>query len=54
MEKKKYSSGSINITLAIPAELKAALEQLADETGITRNRLIVSAITAMLDKRRNG
>lgn len=52
-EKKQYKTGSVSMSLAIPIPLKEALEKMAEETGISRNKLIVSAIMMMIEKRRS-
>ena len=49
---KDYSSGTVNMSVALPADIKEKLEKLAHITGISRNKLIVSAIVDMLEKKR--
>ena len=39
-----------NITLRVPLDVSDPLEQMSEDSGITRNRLIVSAIREMLMK----
>lgn len=48
---KEYSGGTVNISVALTAEIKAGLEKLAYVTGISRNKLIVSAIVDLLEKK---
>ena len=48
---KEYSGGTVNMSLALPADIKEKLEKLAHITGISRNKLIVSAIVDMLEKK---
>jgi len=52
MEKKKYSVGNISISVSIPADIKEALEELAEKSGVSRNRLIISAIREMLSTKK--
>ena len=49
---KKYSTGSSNLSITMPTDLLLALNAMAEETGISRNKLIVSAIMTMIEKRR--
>jgi predicted transcriptional regulator len=50
-QKQKYkTTGSKNITLRAPLDISEPLEQMAEDSGIKRNRLIVSAIREMLMK----
>ena len=48
---KEYSSGTVNMSVALPADIKEKLEKLAHVTGISRNKLIVSAIVDLLEKK---
>lgn len=50
---KEYSSGTVNLSVALPADLKEKLETLAKVTGISRNKLIVSAIIDLLEKKKD-
>ena len=49
-EQKKYSGGTVSISVAIPYEVKMRLDELAEASRISRNRLIVSAIVEMINK----
>jgi len=50
MQDKKYSGGTVSISVAIPYEVKQRLDELAEASRISRNRLIVSAIVDMINK----
>ena len=50
---KEYTGGTVNVSVALPFEVKQALEQLAHVTGISRNKLIVSAILTLLDTKKD-
>jgi predicted HicB family RNase H-like nuclease len=52
MEKEpKYKpESSKSFTLRVPLDVSDPLEQMSEDSGITRNRLIVSAIREMLTK----
>jgi predicted transcriptional regulator len=45
---KKYSGGTVSISVGLPAEIKLKLDALAEASRISRNKLIVSAIVTML------
>jgi predicted transcriptional regulator len=47
-EPKKYSGGTVSISVGLPAEVKLKLDALAEASRISRNKLIVSAIVTML------
>jgi predicted transcriptional regulator len=47
---KKYSGGTVSISVGLPAEIKLKLDALAEASRISRNKLIVSAIAEMLKK----
>ena len=47
---KKYSSGTISISVAMPHEVKLKLDELAEKSRISRNRLIVEAVVNMIKK----
>jgi predicted transcriptional regulator len=47
-EPKKYSGGTISISVGLPAEIKLKLDALAEASRISRNKLIVSAIVTLL------
>lgn len=47
-ETKKYSGGTVSISVGLPAEIKLKLDALAEASRISRNKLIVSAIVTML------
>jgi predicted transcriptional regulator len=47
-EQKKYSGGTVSISVGLPAEVKLKLDALAEASRISRNKLIVSAIVTML------
>jgi predicted transcriptional regulator len=47
-EPKKYSGGTVSISVGLPAEIKLKLDSLAEASRISRNKLIVSAIVTML------
>lgn len=49
-EPKKYSGGTVSISVGLPAEIKLKLDALAEASRISRNKLIVSAISEMLKK----
>jgi predicted transcriptional regulator len=49
-EPKKYSGGTVSISVGLPAEIKLKLDALAEASRISRNKLIVSAIAEMLKK----
>ena len=49
-QERKYSAGTVNISLALPAEVKAKLDELAEKSRISRNRLIVEAVVNMIKK----
>ena len=49
---KEYTGGTVNMSVALPADIKEKLEKLAHVTGISRNKLIVSAIMEMLEKKK--
>ena len=49
-EPKKYSGGTVSISVALPYEVKQKLDELAEASRISRNKLIVSAISEMLKK----
>ena len=49
-QERKYSAGTVNISLALPAEVKAKLDELAEKSRISRNKLIVSAVVEMIKK----
>lgn len=46
---KKYSAASTVISVRVPKDMAQALDTLADETGRTRNELIVMALEFALD-----
>jgi predicted transcriptional regulator len=47
-EPKKYSGGTVSISVGLPADVKLKLDALAEASRISRNKLIVSAIVTML------
>jgi predicted transcriptional regulator len=47
-EPKKYSGGTVSISVALPYEVKQKLDELAEQSRISRNRLIVNAICLMI------
>lgn len=47
-EQKKYSGGTVSISVALPYEVKQKLDELAEASRISRNRLIVNAIVLMI------
>jgi predicted transcriptional regulator len=47
-ETRKYSGGTVSISVGLPAEIKLKLDALAEASRISRNKLIVSAIVTML------
>jgi predicted transcriptional regulator len=49
-EPKKYSGGTVSISVGLPAEIKLKLDALAEASRISRNKLIVSAIAELLKK----
>lgn len=49
-EPKKYSGGTVSISVGLPAEIKLKLDALAEASRISRNKLIVSAIVELLKK----
>jgi len=49
-EPKKYASGTVSISVAMPMEVKLKLDELAEASRISRNKLIVSAIAELLKK----
>ena len=49
-EPKKYSGGTVSISVAMPMEVKLKLDELAEKSRISRNRLIVSAVVTMIKK----
>jgi predicted transcriptional regulator len=49
-EPKKYSGGTVSISVGLPADVKLKLDALAEASRISRNKLIVSAIAEMLKK----
>jgi predicted transcriptional regulator len=49
-EQKKYSGGTVSISVGLPAEIKNKLDALAEASRISRNKLIVSAIVELLKK----
>jgi predicted transcriptional regulator len=49
-EQKKYSGGTVSISVGLPAEIKLKLDALAEASRISRNKLIVSAIAELLKK----
>jgi predicted transcriptional regulator len=49
-EAKKYSGGTVSISVGLPAEIKLKLDALAEASRISRNKLIVSAIVELLKK----
>jgi predicted transcriptional regulator len=49
-ETRKYSGGTVSISVGLPAEIKLKLDALAEASRISRNKLIVSAIVEMLKK----
>lgn len=48
--KKTYSLGSSTLSISIPAELLLSLNDLANKSGISRNRLIKYAVEDLLKK----
>ena len=46
---KKYAAASTVISVRVPKDMAQALDTLADETGRTRNELIVMALEFALD-----
>ena len=49
MTPKKYAAASTVISVRVPKDMAQALDTLADETGRTRNELIVMALEFALD-----
>ena len=49
-EPRKYASGTVSISVAMPHEVKLKLDELAEKSRISRNKLIVSAIVELLKK----
>lgn len=49
ISKKESESPSTSIGLRLPNELKNVLDMLAKETGVTRNQIILQAITYALN-----
>jgi predicted transcriptional regulator len=49
-EQKKYSGGTVSISVGLPAEIKLKLDALAEASRVSRNKLIVSAIAELLKK----
>jgi predicted transcriptional regulator len=47
-EQKKYSGGTVSISVGLPADVKLKLDALAEASRVSRNKLIVSAITELL------
>jgi predicted transcriptional regulator len=47
-EPKKYSGGTVSISVGLPADVKLKLDALAEASRISRNKLIVSAIVELL------
>ena len=50
MNPKKYSKGSSNISIVIPAEMTEKLNDLAIKSGKSRNQIIREAIEKTLEK----
>ena len=50
---KEYTGGTVNVSVALPADIKEKLEKLANVTGISRNKLIVSAIVSLLEQKKD-
>lgn len=50
LEPKKYSGGTVSISVALPYEVKQALDELAEASRVSRNKLIVSAVVEMITK----
>ena len=46
---KKYATATTVISVRVPKDMAQALDTLADETGRTRNELIVMALEFALD-----
>jgi len=49
-EPKKYSGGTVSISVALPYEVKQKLDELAEASRVSRNKLIVSAVAEMIAK----
>lgn len=49
ISKKETESPSASIGLRLPNELKVVLDNLAKETGVNRNQIILQAITYALN-----
>ena len=47
---KKYTGGTVNLTLSLPYLVKIELEELVQKAGMSRNGLIVKAIKEMLKR----
>lgn len=47
---KKYSGGTVSISVALPYEVKQKLDELAEASRVSRNKLIVSAVAEMIAK----
>ena len=49
---RKYSSGTTQMSVAMPNDLKWDLDALAELSEIPRNRLIVSAVRKLVESKR--
>ena len=49
-KERKYASGTVSISVAMPHEVKLKLDELAERSRISRNRLIVEAVVNMIKK----
>jgi hypothetical protein len=45
---KKYEVGTVSVAVVMPFEIKERLDEIAEASRISRNKLIVSAIVTML------